>query len=582
MDFPIGVKQSRRSARLETVRPIPKGKLMAASADRVYFTRMRKRPYREVVFNRMFPAQLFPYKPAKQSIYDSIREYPIPDLPVVPSFVPEILDDQAHCRQIHIPTQKARCWREELPEDAAKCEQVIIPEKQAECWQELIPEDAAECFQIEIPRQEARCWQETIPKYSAFCNQIFFFEREAECTFYRFKQNSAKCMVWGAELPSARCDEIRPSEPEVSFTKAVFESREARSDFFPISLNEAAILSLPLVKRQAACALFDLREPEFTRAYTIPKLTLEPQKHINRFIFGLSHLRFYSLKAQLPCFETDDLIAIAPEDLLISTQETVVLAPEFQYNNKPEFFSLDSHAMQTMQPFHDDIKIDPELEKMLLGPTLQTKTELLQTGEMPVVRARRYDVDCMQPAKTHNVPFSKKAASAKRQRLIDLFQQPPIICVKKEDKWFFYLDLQNVSNIKAIYLNNMEVAVGPPVPIELTSNHIKLVLHNNGKFSSKIGGDRSYYWFKLNKDLESGMREENPMDGNYLLVVPADWKCDNPEAKCFIGLPQQHLGLEHWKGYRVHVNSKNSEFPKFRLFNGMTRMCRWQTTFYSE
>ncbi|KAA3620128.1 MAG: hypothetical protein DWQ05_05205 [Calditrichaeota bacterium] len=530
MDFPIGVKQNSRRTRPNTLRTVPKGKMQSASVQRVYFMRLRKRPYREIEFGILLPAHLISFKPNKQSVYHNINQQPFQSLTQARSYIPEIVDDEAHCRKIQIPDQRARCW------------------------------------QVEIPVQEA------------FCNQIFLPEKEIKSEIYIFKQLTADCFSWQKTLPEARCKKVAPDADAAHFIKNKTLQGDSRELHDPIFASEAEVLKIPFPDRRAACAQFTLREPEITRAFTIPMLILPEQKQIHKFIFGVSSLRFYSLQAHLPKYTLEQMIPAEPDQLYLICPGTLQPSHTYKIRKRQHTLSFDIESTFNFQYDHSDIKIDPDIERMLIGPSGPSAVDHLQDGELQAMRARRHEVDLLAEVKTHKVTFKGKAASAKRQRLIELFQDPPIICEKTDELWAFYLDLQNVSNIKSIFLNNIEVPVDDPISIELTSNHITLILQNDGKFSTKIGGDRSYYWFKLDEKLQRGLRAENPTTGNYLLVVPMDWKCDNPEAKCFNGLPQQDLGLDHWKGYRVRVNGRNAEFPKFRLFNGMTRMCRWQTT----
>ncbi len=530
MDFPIGVKQKNQHLRPDTLRYTAKGKMPAATVKRIYFMRLRKRPYREIGLALLPPAHLFPFKPARQSVYHKIDELALRNLPKARSFVPNIPDDEAHCRQ------------------------------------------------IQIPRQKAKCWQEKITEQTAFCNQVFFPGNEARCEMYIFKQPAISCFSWQKILPAAGTQQLTPQSEIAEGHTDDIVSKESET----IAVTAAKILRVPLAQRQAACAHFALKEPEITRAFTIPMLVLPPQRQIYKFVFGLSALRFYSLKAHLPEQSLEDIITVEAQDFFMLSPGTMQPCPAYEIREAQASLAFDDVSAFTETKIGGDIRLDPELQRMLTGAAGSSSVDILQTGEMAVRQARRYEIVELDEAKTYRINFSGKAAAAKRQRLIELFQNPPIFCDKNEDEWRFFLDLQNMPNIKAVFLNNIEVPAENPVAIDLNSNHIKLLLQNNGTFSAKIGGDSSYYWFRLDEKLQRGQREENPTTGNYLLIVPQDWKCDNPEAKCFNGLPLQQLGLDHWKGYRVRVNSRNSEFPKFRLFNGMTRMCRWLTTGLGE
>ena len=530
MDFPIGVKQKNNHLRPDNLRYSTKGKMQAASVQRIFFMRLRKRPYREIGLDFLPPAQLFQFKPARQSVYHRIDELAVRNLPRASSFVPDIRDVEAHCRQ------------------------------------------------IQIPRQKARCWQEKISGQTAVCNQIFFPEISACCDRFVFKQPDIASVSWQQPIPAAKTQQITPKEAVADCSKLVDIRKQPGTASNAIAVGTAQILRVPLDRRQAACAHFTLKEPEITRAFTIPRMVLPPQNQILKFVFGLSALRFYRLNAHVPLQSLENIVAVEPGVFFMLNPGTVQPRSMYEIQNARTELTLDIASTFQASQIAGDINLDPEIEKMLSGPAGPSAVDLLQTGEMPAIQARRYDILELQEAKTYRVSFTGKAAAAKRQRLIELFQNPPIVCHKKEDGWQFFLDLKNTPDIKAIFLNNVEVPVNSLIFIDLNSNHIKLTLKNNGTFSTKIGGDSSYYWFRLDEQLQSGMRDVKPQTGNYLLVVPHDWKGVNPETKCFNGLPQQKLGIDHWKGYRVRVNNRNSEFPKFRLFNGMTRMCRWQTT----
>jgi hypothetical protein len=106
---------------------------------------------------------------------------------------------------------------------------------------------------------------------------------------------------------------------------------------------------------------------------------------------------------------------------------------------------------------------------------------------------------------------------------------------------------------------------------------------NENKYElQNFGWKNEINWFKLSgQNLTRGRLVKQATNGFYLLIVPTDWTCLNIESPCFESNQPEQLITEHWCGYFIRADQKETNFPRFKTPAGTEKVCDWHKALFA-